>query len=84
MDNCFPPGTIVVILFLEERFFILKNVFFACSGEALTQRIRSKIFRAYLSQDTAWFDDSTHNPGSLCLQLSSEASAVQRVRILFL
>jgi len=67
-------------MFIEERFFILKNVLFACSGEALTQRIRSKIFRAYLSQDIAWFDDPTHNPGSLCLQLSSEASAVQRVR----
>ncbi len=49
----------------------------------MTQRVRSKIFRAYLSQDIAWFDDPTHNPGSLCLQLSSEASAIQKVRISF-
>jgi ATP-binding cassette subfamily B (MDR/TAP) protein 1 len=82
MDNCFPTGIIVVILFIiciDEKSFLLKSFLFAYSGEALVQRIRSKMFRTYLSQDIAWFDDPIHNTGSLCLQLSSEASAVQRV-----
>ncbi|CAF1338277.1 unnamed protein product [Adineta steineri] len=57
---------------------IIANSLFAYSGEALTQRIRSKIFRTYLNQDITWFDDPSHNPGSLCLQLSSEASTVQK------
>lgn len=67
-----------------NQYLNLKNFLFACSGEALTERIRSKVFKAYLSQDIAWFDDPTHNPGSLCLQLSSDASTIQKVRILLM
>ncbi|UJR07310.1 hypothetical protein I4U23_011598 [Adineta vaga] len=74
---------VYVLLFVAFAILIwisvfLQNFLFACSGEALTERIRSKIFRNYLNQDIAWFDDPTRNSGSLCLQLASEASAVQK------
>ncbi|CAF1454735.1 unnamed protein product [Adineta ricciae] len=56
----------------------LQNFLFAYSGESLIQRIRSKLFKTYMGQEISWFDDPSHNTGSLCLQLSSEASAVQK------
>jgi len=50
---------------------------FACSGEALTKRLRSKTFRAILCQDIAFFDQAEHSTGALCSYLATEASAVQ-------
>ena len=50
---------------------------FSCSGEALTKRLRSKIFRAILRQDIAYFDQAHHNTGALCTYLATEASDVQ-------
>ncbi|CAF5118273.1 unnamed protein product, partial [Rotaria sp. Silwood1] len=50
---------------------------FACSGEALTKRLRSKTFRAILRQEIAYFDHPDNNTGALCTRLATEASAVQ-------
>lgn len=50
---------------------------FACSGEALTKRLRSQTFSAILRQDIAYFDQTEHNTGTLCTYLATEASAVQ-------
>lgn len=50
---------------------------FACSGEALTKRLRSRTFRATLRQDISFFDDPKNNTGALCTRLATEASAVQ-------
>jgi ATP-binding cassette subfamily B (MDR/TAP) protein 1 len=50
---------------------------FGLSGENLTKRLRSKGFKAMLSQDIAWFDDPSNNVGALCTRLSVEAAAVQ-------
>lgn len=50
---------------------------FACSGEALTKRLRSNIFRALLHQDVSYFDQVENNTGVLCTYLATEASAVQ-------
>ena len=50
---------------------------FACSGEALTMRLRSKAFRTALRQDMAFFDNPKNNTGALCTRLATEASAVQ-------
>ena len=50
---------------------------FACSGEALTKRLRTKTFEAMLRQDVAYFDDPSNTTGSLCTRLSTEASAVR-------
>jgi ATP-binding cassette subfamily B (MDR/TAP) protein 1 len=50
---------------------------FACSGEALTKRLRSQAFRAILRQDITYFDQANHNTGALCTYLATEASAVK-------
>ncbi|CAF4197402.1 unnamed protein product, partial [Rotaria magnacalcarata] len=50
---------------------------FACSGEALTKRLRSKAFSSLLRQEIAYFDDQSNNTGALCTRLATEASAVQ-------
>jgi ABC-type multidrug transport system fused ATPase/permease subunit len=59
------------------QFYIIQNYLFACSGEALTQRLRSKAFHAILRQDIAYFDHQKNNTGALCTRLATEASAVQ-------
>ncbi|CAF1523136.1 unnamed protein product, partial [Didymodactylos carnosus] len=55
----------------------LQSYLFACSGEKLTKRLRSKVFRFMLKQDMAYFDDPKNNTGALCTRLAVEASAVQ-------
>lgn len=50
---------------------------FACSGESLTKRLRSRAFRALLRQEIAYFDNPKNNTGALCTRLATEASAVQ-------
>ncbi len=50
---------------------------FACSGEALTKRLRSEAFQAILRQDVSFFDDPQNSTGALCTRLSSEASSVR-------
>lgn len=62
-------------------FEIFENFLFAISGEALTQRLRAKIFRTLLRQEVAYFDRPENNTGALCTRLATEASDVQGVRI---
>ncbi|CAF3775981.1 unnamed protein product [Rotaria sp. Silwood1] len=54
-----------------------ESYLFACSGEILTKRLRSKAFRAILRQEPAYFDQAKHSTGALCTRLATEASAVQ-------
>ncbi|CAF1218843.1 unnamed protein product [Rotaria sp. Silwood1] len=56
---------------------VVANFLFSISGEALTQRLRAKIFRSLLRQEVAYFDKSENSTGALCTRLSTEASAVQ-------
>ena len=56
-------------------------VSFGKSGEALTERLRSMMFRALLRQEVAYFDDEKNSTGALCTRLSTEASIVQGVSI---
>ncbi|CAF3666783.1 unnamed protein product [Adineta steineri] len=56
---------------------ILSNFLLACSGEALTKRIRLKVFQTILRQEIAYFDAPENNTGALCTRLSTKASAVQ-------
>ncbi|CAF5176033.1 unnamed protein product, partial [Rotaria sp. Silwood1] len=44
----------------------IQSFLFACSGEALTKRLRSKTFRAILRQEIAYFDHPDNNTGALC------------------
>ncbi|CAM2699572.1 unnamed protein product [Rotaria socialis] len=71
-----------VLLFIGFGFLMLATLFlqgflFACSGEALTKRLRSKTFHSILRQEIAYFDDPNNNTGALCTRLATEASAVQ-------
>ena len=55
----------------------MQSYLFAYSGEALTQRLRSRTFRTLLRQDIAFFDQSNNNTGALCSRLAIQASSVQ-------
>lgn len=52
---------------------------FGLSGENLTKRIRSKAFKAILSQEIGYFDKEENNVGTLTTRLAVEAAAVQGV-----
>ena len=67
----------------NEDFEYFQSFLFAVSGEALTQRLRGKIFRTLLRQEVAYFDRPENNTGALCTRLATEASDVQGVRIAF-
>ncbi|CAF3736730.1 unnamed protein product [Rotaria magnacalcarata] len=73
---------IYILLFIGFGILMLVTMFlqgflFACSGEALTKRLRSKAFSSLLRQEIAYFDDQSNNTGALCTRLATEASAVQ-------
>ncbi|KAG5875736.1 hypothetical protein JTB14_010724 [Gonioctena quinquepunctata] len=55
----------------------LQMYMFGIAGEKMTERIRSKMFRAMLVQEIGFFDDKAHGVGSLCSRLSGDASSVQ-------
>lgn len=57
----------------------LMAVMFSISGENMTKRIRSRCFKAVLSQDLAWFDRPENNIGTLTTRLATEAASVQGV-----
>lgn len=59
----------------------LQSFLFALSGEALTQRLRARIFRLLLRQEVAFFDRPENNTGALCTRLATEASDVQGVNL---
>ncbi|KAK4872647.1 hypothetical protein RN001_014676 [Aquatica leii] len=50
---------------------------FGIAGERLTMRLRSLMFKSFLSQEMAYYDDKDHGVGSLCARLSGEAASVQ-------
>lgn len=47
------------------------------SGENLTKRLRSNVFKSMLSQEVSWFDQPNNSVGTLCTRLSTEAAAVK-------
>ncbi|CAF1368488.1 unnamed protein product [Adineta ricciae] len=63
-----------VVTFLTKW---LQSFMFACSGEALTRRLRAKAYKTMLCQEVAWFDRAENNSGALTTRLSTDASAVQ-------
>jgi ABC-type multidrug transport system fused ATPase/permease subunit len=67
----------ILLILAESEIFSVEIFMFACSGEALTKRLRSKTFRAILRQDIAYFDQAKHNTGALCTYLATGASTVQ-------
>ena len=55
----------------------LSGIFFAISGEKLTERIRITMFTAILKQEISWFDKVENSSGSLSSLLSASASDIQ-------
>ncbi|UJR11267.1 hypothetical protein I4U23_015449 [Adineta vaga] len=53
-------------------FQFLQGCMFAYCGGNLIQRLRSQTFRAILSQDLTFFDNSKHNTGALCTFIASQ------------
>uniref|UniRef100_A0A182FDS3 ABC-type xenobiotic transporter n=1 Tax=Anopheles albimanus TaxID=7167 RepID=A0A182FDS3_ANOAL len=50
---------------------------FNIAGVRLTSRLRQKSFKAIISQEMAWFDESRNAVGALCARLSGDCASVQ-------
>ncbi|XP_038117776.1 multidrug resistance protein homolog 49 [Culex quinquefasciatus] len=50
---------------------------FNVAGVRLTARLRQKTFKAILSQEMAWYDDTNNAVGALCARLSGDCASVQ-------
>ncbi|KAL4217465.1 tRNA N6-adenosine threonylcarbamoyltransferase [Mactra antiquata] len=50
---------------------------FGVSGERLTMRLRSKVFRQFMRQDMGYFDDPKHGTGALTTRLATDASLIK-------
>ncbi|XP_058456656.1 multidrug resistance protein homolog 49 [Malaya genurostris] len=50
---------------------------FNVAGVRLTARLRQKTFKAIISQEMAWFDESNNAVGALCARLSGDCASVQ-------
>ncbi|RLM65370.1 putative ABC transporter B family member 8 [Panicum miliaceum] len=56
---------------------LLQHYNFAYMGVHLVRRIRIQVLEKILTFEAAWFDEETNSSGSLCSQLSNEASLVK-------
>ena len=56
-----------------------KFTFLGIAGEALTQRLRAKSFRAIVYKDAAWFDEPRHRKNILTTRLASDAARVRGI-----
>ncbi|KAF2883638.1 hypothetical protein ILUMI_22510 [Ignelater luminosus] len=56
---------------------LFQTYMFGIAGEKLTMRLRSRMFKAFLTQEMSWFDNKDNGVGSLCARLSGEAASVQ-------
>ncbi|KAG7335905.1 hypothetical protein KOW79_000598 [Hemibagrus wyckioides] len=52
----------------------LEGFMFGKSGEILTMRLRSQVFKAILRQEVSWFDDHSNAVGVLTTKLATDAS----------
>ncbi|XP_052872873.1 multidrug resistance protein homolog 49 isoform X1 [Anopheles cruzii] len=50
---------------------------FNIAGVRLTSRLRQKSFKAIVSQEMAWFDESRNAVGALCARLSGDCASIQ-------
>ncbi|CAN6241764.1 unnamed protein product [Urochloa humidicola] len=56
---------------------LLQHYNFAYMGVHLVKRIRIQVLENILTFEASWFDEETNSSGSLCSQLSNEASLVK-------
>lgn len=55
----------------------LQTYMFTFAGVRLTSRLRSMTFKAMMSQEMGWFDDSRNAVGALCARLAGDCAGVQ-------
>ncbi|XP_053350109.1 ATP-dependent translocase ABCB1 isoform X2 [Clarias gariepinus] len=57
--------------------YLLQGIMYGKSGEILTMRLRSQLFKAVLRQEIGWFDDHNNAVGVLTTKLATDASMVK-------
>ncbi|CAI9715598.1 multidrug resistance 1-like [Octopus vulgaris] len=57
--------------------YLIQYSMFGISGEMLTMRIRSRLFKSILHQEMSWFDDKNNSTGHLCTRLTVDSSRVK-------
>ncbi|CAG9855746.1 unnamed protein product [Phyllotreta striolata] len=55
----------------------LQNYLLGIAGEKMTERIRTQLFTAMVSQEMSFFDKKSNGVGALCAKLSSDAASIQ-------
>ncbi|XP_014780305.2 phosphatidylcholine translocator ABCB4-like [Octopus bimaculoides] len=58
-------------------FYLMQYSMFGISGEMLTMRIRSRLFKSILHQEMSWFDDKNNTTGLLCTRLTVDSARVK-------
>jgi ABC transporter fused permease/ATP-binding protein len=66
---------LVAVFLVQSVFAMLRSWLFTMSGERIVTRLRADVFRAILSQDTAFFDHT--RTGELTSRLSSDTTVLQ-------
>ncbi|KAI8142620.1 P-loop containing nucleoside triphosphate hydrolase protein [Fennellomyces sp. T-0311] len=52
---------------------------FEAAGERYTKRLRGQLFRAFMKQEVAYYDDESHNTGALTSMLALDAKNVNEI-----
>eukprot|EP00835_Amoeboradix_gromovi_P000346 NODE_12_length_45166_cov_0.552511.p1 type:complete len:1242 gc:universal NODE_12_length_45166_cov_0.552511:5467-9192(+) len=65
---------LAVVAFLAN---FSQNACFTLSGERLTFRIRQSLFKLYMQQDIAYFDDPVHSSGALSTSIAEDAEKIK-------
>lgn len=68
-------GVLVVLFLVQSVFAVVRSWLFTVAGERVVSRLRTDLYRAILSQDTAFFDQS--RTGELTSRLSSDTTVLQ-------
>ena len=61
-----------VLAFFSMITISLQSVFLTSAGEHLTKNVRVTLYRKFLYNDVAFFDDQNNNPGYLTNKLAEE------------
>lgn len=70
-------GVFLILGIVSFVGFFIQGYMFGRSGELLTMRLRSQVFKAMMRQEMSWFDDHRHGVGVLTTRLATDASQVQ-------
>nr|QOE83899.1 ATP binding cassette transporter subtype B2 [Diabrotica virgifera] len=55
----------------------LQNYLLGIAGEKMTERIRTQMFTAIISQEMGFFDKKSNGVGALCAKLAGDSSSIQ-------